>query len=75
MNYLRESGEPFRVMCLPDHPTPIEIRTHSMEPVPFFIYDSEKRVCGPAHMDEESAAAMGLYIADGTRLMDLLLAK
>ena len=75
VNYLRESGEPFRVMCLPDHPTPIEIRTHSMEPVPFFIYDSEKRVCGPAHMDEESAAAMGLYIADGTRLMDLLLAK
>lgn len=73
--YLRESGEPFRVMCLPDHPTPIEIRTHSMEPVPFFIYDSENAKSGPAHMDEESAAATGLYIADGTQLMDMLLAK
>ena len=75
VDYLRESGEPFRVMCLPDHPTPIEIRTHSMEPVPFFIYDSEKSVQGLSHMDEESAAAMGHYIANGTCLMDMLLAK
>ncbi|MBO5755609.1 MAG: phosphoglycerate mutase, partial [Clostridia bacterium] len=75
VSYLKETGEPFRVMCLPDHPTPIEIRTHSMEPVPFFIYDSEKKAEGPAHMDEDSAAATGLYVADGTRLMDMLLKK
>ncbi|MBO5755839.1 MAG: cofactor-independent phosphoglycerate mutase [Clostridia bacterium] len=75
VSYLKETGEPFRVMCLPDHPTPIAIRTHSMEPVPFFIYDSEKKAEGPAHMDEDSAAATGLYVDDGTRLMDMLLKK
>ena len=35
--YLRECGEEFKVMVLPDHPTPIRLRTHTIHPVPFFI--------------------------------------
>ncbi len=67
--YLRGCGEPFRIMVLPDHPTPIEIRTHSMEPVPFFIYDSEKRLSGASHFTERSCAETGIYLPRGHELM------
>ncbi|MFP4467113.1 MAG: cofactor-independent phosphoglycerate mutase [Candidatus Goldiibacteriota bacterium] len=38
---LKKTGEPFRLMVTSDHATPIEARTHTDEPVPFFIYDSQ----------------------------------
>ena len=41
-DYLKESSEPFKIFVLPDHPTPIELRTHSMEPVPF-LYTPVKK--------------------------------
>ena len=37
--YLKNSGEDYRILVVPDHRTPVEIRTHSSEPVPFVIYD------------------------------------
>ena len=74
-DYLAGLGEPYRIMILPDHPTPIEIRTHSMEPVPFMIYDSEKKNVGVPSLTEESAAATGLYLPDGTMLLSMLIAK
>ncbi len=73
VEYLQSTGEDFHVMGLPDHPTPIEIRTHSMEPVPFFIYRSERTVSGVENLDEDTAAATGLYIPDGTALMEMLI--
>lgn len=73
--WLEESGEDYRVMTLPDHPTPIEIRTHSMEPVPFMIYDPKKPLAGVDTLDEDTADATGYYLSDGTRLMELLLNK
>jgi 2,3-bisphosphoglycerate-independent phosphoglycerate mutase len=73
VTYLRSTGEDFHVMALPDHPTPIEIRTHSMEPVPFFIYRSEKEVAGVPSLDEDSAKACGNYVPNGTALMDMLI--
>ena len=36
---LDASGEPYRMMVLPDHPTPIRVRTHTSDPVPFLPYD------------------------------------
>ncbi len=73
VEYLRSTGENFHVMCLPDHPTPIEIRTHSMEPVPFFIYRSEAEREGVASLTEDTAEACHNYIPDGTALMDMLI--
>jgi len=75
VEYLRSCGEDFHVMALPDHPTPIEIRTHSMEPVPFFIYRSENEVEGVDSLDEDTAIACNNYIPNGTTLMDAFLAK
>ncbi|MDR1571851.1 MAG: cofactor-independent phosphoglycerate mutase [Clostridiales Family XIII bacterium] len=40
--WLERCGEPYRILIVPDHRTPMEIRTHSSEPVPFVLYDSER---------------------------------
>ena len=73
VEYLRESGEPFRVMILPDHPTPIVMRTHSMDPVPFLIYDSESEKEGVDSLTEESAKGTGFYLPHGYDLMKYLI--
>ena len=70
--YLKSTGEDFKIMVLPDHPTPVRLRTHTIDPVPFFIYSSADELCGVKSFDEESAAATGLYVRDGYTLMDRL---
>ena len=72
LSYLEGCGEDFRVMVLPDHPTPIYLRTHTSDPVPFFIYDSQKVQDGVSAFDEDHAAATKYYVADGYCLMELL---
>ncbi|MBE6691223.1 MAG: cofactor-independent phosphoglycerate mutase [Ruminococcaceae bacterium] len=72
LSYLRESGEDFKIMVLPDHPTPIRLRTHTILPVPFMIYSSKEAHEGVAEFSEESAAAMNNYVANGYQLMELL---
>ncbi len=70
--YLKSCGEEFRIMILPDHPTPIRLRTHTIHPVPFMIYDSAKTADGVSLFCEDSAAAKGRYIENGYMLMELL---
>lgn len=70
--YLVSTGEAFKVLILPDHPTPIRARTHTIDPVPFMIYDSQKAQDGVAAFSEESAAAKNNYIPNGYTLMELL---
>lgn len=74
-SYLRRSGEDFRIMVLPDHPTPIEIRTHSMEPVPFFIYDSEKTMKGPSRFTEKNCREFPFYLPCGHELLSYFLGR
>jgi len=68
---LRDSGE-YRVMVLPDHATPISLRTHASDPVPFAIYDSRRRRSWPSGMsfDEESVRRSGVAIEHGYQIMD-----
>jgi 2,3-bisphosphoglycerate-independent phosphoglycerate mutase len=73
--YLKTCGEPFKIMVLPDHPTPLRIRTHSIDPVPFFLYDSAAEAEGVASFSEASAAETGLYIPAGHTLMERLIVK
>ena len=73
LEYLSSSCEPFKVMVLPDHPTPLRIRTHTSDPVPFFIYDSEEKKSGTETFDEVTARETGLYIPNGYTLLDLLI--
>ena len=72
-NYLCGCGEDFRIMVLPDHPTPIRLRTHTIDPVPFFIYDSSRKADGVSNFCEESAAQKQNYVANGFTLMELLI--
>ncbi len=69
--YLDTAGEDFKIMVLPDHPTPLRIRTHSSDPVPFFIYDSRKEgeTSAVTCFTEATAKATGFYIADGFTLL------
>ena len=70
-----ESGEPYRMMILPDHPTPIRVRTHTSDPVPYLIYDStlEHRKIG--RYSEAEAAASGNFEPVGYKLMEKFLNK
>jgi 2,3-bisphosphoglycerate-independent phosphoglycerate mutase len=63
--------EKVKVMVLPDHPTPLAVRTHTADPVPFAIYSNkprEKEVHGET-FDEESAKQSGLFIERGYELI------
>ena len=70
--YLLSCGEDFKIMVLPDHPTPVRLRTHTIDPVPFFLYSSTKQHNGVDCFSEESAVAKQNYIPFGYELMGLL---
>lgn len=70
--YLQGCGDDFKIMVLPDHPTPVRLRTHTITPVPFFIYSSAADTEGVDTFNEESAEKTGRYIHDGYTLMDIL---
>jgi len=74
LEYLRSTGEDFKILCLPDHPTPIAIRTHSSDPVPFFLYDSRTRKSG-TDFSEASCQAVGDYVAEGWELLGDVIEK
>ncbi len=67
----------YRILVLPDHPTPIKLRTHTSDPVPFLIYDSGKeRAGGPVAYDERIAGRKdALFVQEGHTLMELFLKK
>lgn len=73
--YLASCGEDFRIMVLPDHPTPLEIRTHSGEPVPYFIFDSRHDEAGVSCFTEASCEAMNDYLPCGHELLGRLIVK
>ena len=72
---LDASGEDYRMLILPDHPTPICIRTHSSDPVPYILYDSRHHHKKIARYNEREAAATGIFETQGYRLMDRFIQK
>ncbi len=70
---LRAAGEEFRMMVLPDHPTPVSIRTHSAENVPYLLYDSTAERRRVARYNEREAAETGILVEEGHKLIDRLL--
>ena len=67
------SGEAYRMLILPDHPTPIRVRTHTSEPVPYLIWDSTRQTKKTARYSEKEAAATGEMLTEGWRLLDRFL--
>lgn len=72
---LEANGEPFRLMVLPDHPTPIRTRTHTNAPVPFLLYDSTNPLDRTWSYNEVQATAAGYVVKEGHELIDLLLSE
>ncbi len=70
--YLDGCGEPYAVMILPDHPTPICRRTHTLDPVPYLIWRSDRKEVGVDGFSEKTAEAKGNYLANGYHLMEKL---
>lgn len=72
--YLRSQREPYAIMVLPDHPTPVERRVHTPDPVPFVIYSSLKQGSAPAEAyTEECARGTGIFIEYGDHLMGMFI--
>ena len=70
-----DSGEDYRMLILPDHPTPIRVRTHTGNPVPFLLYDSTHPEKKKAKYSEAEAAATEDFEPDGYKLIDRLIQK
>ncbi len=66
------SGEDYRMLILPDHPTPIRIRTHSNGPIPYLLYDSTKQLGSNVAYNEAVGTISGIVRKDGYQLIDVL---
>ncbi len=75
LSYLENCGDDFKILIMPDHPTPLDIKTHSSAPVPFMIYDNRKTENGVEVFTEKNAEATGIFIEHGPSVLDKLLEK
>ncbi|MBE7021942.1 MAG: cofactor-independent phosphoglycerate mutase [Ruminococcaceae bacterium] len=73
MAYLEESGEAYRVLVMPDHPTPLALMTHVKDPVPFILYEKGQTEGSGLSYTEKNAEKTGVYIEKGCTLMKELL--
>ena len=69
---LQKSGEDWRVLLLPDHATPISIKTHSRDPVPFTIAGAGVEPDGVESFDEDAAKRGGYGLVEATRLVGMM---
>ncbi len=72
---LKEAGVDFRMVVLPDHPTPICIRTHTGDSVPYMLYDSTDELEKTWKYNEAEGEASGNYVEKGHDLIDYLFEK
>ena len=70
---LDEAKEDYRILVLPDHPTPICMRTHTADPVPYVLFDSTDIKNNNTTFSENNAKQTGIYQPEGYRLMEMLI--
>ena len=70
---LDAEGTAYRMLILPDHPTPIRVRTHTSDPVPYLLYDSTKAMDGMDTYSEKTGRETGIFEKEGYHLIDHLL--
>lgn len=73
IDYLK--GTPHSILVMPDHPTPLTLKTHVADPVPYVLYNSERPVKGPKTVNEKTAEQTGNKIDFGPSVMDKLIGK
>ena len=72
---LEQAGAEFRMLVMPDHPTPISLRTHTGDSVPYLLYDSTKVQQNSWKYNEREAEQSGHSVARGCEMMDYLIGK
>lgn len=72
---MEAAGEDYRMLILPDHPTPLRIRTHTSNPVPYLLYDSTHEQKKRERFTEESARNADSFEPNGYKLLERFLAK
>lgn len=72
---MEAAGEDYRMLILPDHPTPLAIRTHTADPVPYLIYDSTRQLRKRDRLTEENARQADNFQPDGYKLLEEFIAK
>lgn len=70
---LEAAGEDYRILVLPDHPTPIRCRTHTSDPVPFVLYDSTQPADQGCAFTERGAVESGVFLEKGYELIQQLI--
>ena len=70
---MKTAGEEFRLLVLPDHPTPIRARTHTSDNVPYMLYDSTDLQDNNWNYSEEDGKKSGNFVAEGHKLIDKFL--
>ncbi len=71
---LEAAGEEFRMLVLPDHPTPVRVRTHTSDSVPYMLYDSSQKLDQTWEYTEADAAKYGEKVDRGCEMIDILFA-
>ena len=66
---MKEDGERYKMLVLPDHPTPVALKTHVSDPIPYLIYDSEKPKQTKLAYTEKNAEKTGVFVPLGHELM------
>lgn len=66
---------PFRLLVLPDHPTPVRLRTHTSDHVPYLLYDSTKKQNHTWFYNEAEAAMSGNFVGEGHEMLNLLFSR
>ena len=69
---LDADGISYRLLVMPDHPTPIRVRTHTADSVPYLLYDSTKEQSHSWAYNEEEAGKTENFVAEGHTLIDYL---
>ena len=72
---LEEKKEDFRMLILPDHPTPVRIRTHTSDPVPYLLYDSNMDLNKEWKYNERDAKVSHNMIEEGHKIIQKLFEK
>ena len=72
---LDEADIAYRMLIMPDHPTPIRVRTHTSDPVPYLLYDSTRLQEHTWHYNEREAKESGNFVEQGCRMMELLFSR
>lgn len=73
MEGMEKAGVPYRMLVMPDHPTPIRLRTHTCEPVPYLLYDSANKLNNSWNYNEAEAKASGNVITEGFTVINKLI--